>query len=104
MLPSTFVPYATYRYGWDTTTVGLTLALVGVCAMVVQGAGRGRRGDPGADDATCRARSVWQLQGATNSVNSIAQMLGPFLFTAEAKWLSGFSLAATFDGESRTSP
>ena len=31
----------TYRYGWDTTTVGLTLALVGVCAMVVQGAGVG---------------------------------------------------------------
>jgi DHA1 family tetracycline resistance protein-like MFS transporter len=38
---STFVLYATYRYGWDTTTVGLTLALVGVCAMVVQGAGVG---------------------------------------------------------------
>ena len=35
----TFVLYATYRYGWDTTTVGLTLAMVGVCAMVVQGAG-----------------------------------------------------------------
>ena len=29
--------YATYRYGWDTTTVGLTLAIVGICAMVVQG-------------------------------------------------------------------
>ena len=41
VLPSTFVLYATYRYGWDTTTVGLTLALVGVCAMVVQGAGVG---------------------------------------------------------------
>jgi DHA1 family tetracycline resistance protein-like MFS transporter len=39
VLPSTFVLYATYRYGWDTKTVGLTLALVGVCAMVVQGAG-----------------------------------------------------------------
>ena len=41
VLPSTFVLYATYRYGWDTTTVGLTLALVGVCAMVVQGAAIG---------------------------------------------------------------
>src|SRR4029079_16810896 len=41
VLPSTFVLYATYRYGWNTTTVGLTLALVGVCAMVVQGAGVG---------------------------------------------------------------
>jgi len=41
VLPSTFVLYATYRYGWDTTTVGFTLALVGVSAMVVQGAGVG---------------------------------------------------------------
>src|SRR5258707_3399774 len=41
VLPSTFVLYATYRYGWGTTTVGLTLALVGVCSMVVQGAGVG---------------------------------------------------------------
>lgn len=37
VLPSTYVLYATYRYGWDTTTVGLTLAMVGICAMVVQG-------------------------------------------------------------------
>jgi DHA1 family tetracycline resistance protein-like MFS transporter len=37
VLPSTFVLYATYRYGWDTATVGATLALVGLCAMVVQG-------------------------------------------------------------------
>jgi DHA1 family tetracycline resistance protein-like MFS transporter len=40
-LPSTFVLYAAYRYGWDTKTVGLTLALVGIGAMVVQGAGVG---------------------------------------------------------------
>ncbi|MET3225673.1 DHA1 family tetracycline resistance protein-like MFS transporter [Bradyrhizobium japonicum] len=37
VLPSTFVLYATYRYGWDSKTVGLTLAMVGICAMVVQG-------------------------------------------------------------------
>ncbi len=37
VLPSTFVLYATYRYGWTTATVGLTLALVGICAMAVQG-------------------------------------------------------------------
>lgn len=37
VLPSTYVLYATYRYGWDERTVGLTLAMVGVCAMVVQG-------------------------------------------------------------------
>jgi MFS transporter, DHA1 family, tetracycline resistance protein len=37
VLPSTFVLYATYRYGWTAATVGLTLALVGVCSMAVQG-------------------------------------------------------------------
>ncbi|HEY2137575.1 MAG TPA: TCR/Tet family MFS transporter [Xanthobacteraceae bacterium] len=35
-LPVTFVLYAGYRYGWDAKAVGLTLALVGVCAVVVQ--------------------------------------------------------------------
>ena len=37
VLPSTFVLYTTYRYGWDTRTVGLTLALVGVCTAIVSG-------------------------------------------------------------------
>ncbi|MBI3839929.1 MAG: TCR/Tet family MFS transporter [Planctomycetia bacterium] len=37
VLPSTFVLYANYRYGWGERTVGLTLAGAGVCAMVVQG-------------------------------------------------------------------
>jgi DHA1 family tetracycline resistance protein-like MFS transporter len=41
VLPSTFVLYATYRYGWDSSTVGLTLAMVGICAMAVQGAAIG---------------------------------------------------------------
>jgi DHA1 family tetracycline resistance protein-like MFS transporter len=36
-LPSIFVFYARYRYGWDTAMVGLTLAGVGVCSMIVQG-------------------------------------------------------------------
>jgi MFS transporter, DHA1 family, tetracycline resistance protein len=129
VLPSTFVLYATYRYGWDTRTVGLTLALVGLCAMVVQGAGVGpivkrlgeRRalllglgcgalgfliygaaptgplfwtgipvmalwGIAGAAIQSLTTQLVapdqqGQLQGATNSVNSIAQMAGPFLFT-----------------------
>src|SRR5215475_12753743 len=40
-LPAVFVLYATYRYGWDTKTVGLTLALVGICSMIVQGAAIG---------------------------------------------------------------
>lgn len=37
VLPSVFVLYAGYRYGWDETTVGLTLALVGACSALVQG-------------------------------------------------------------------
>lgn len=35
-LQSVFVLYAGYRYGWDENAVGLTLALVGACALVVQ--------------------------------------------------------------------
>ena len=35
-LPSAFVLYAGYRYGWDATMMGLTLALVGVCSLIVQ--------------------------------------------------------------------
>lgn len=37
VLPSTFVLYTGYRYGWDTGTVGLTLALVGICTAIVSG-------------------------------------------------------------------
>ena len=120
--------YATYRYAADTPTVGFTLALVGVSAMVVQGVGVGpivkRLGERRARsrdlpvarsgfylwhspdrsavlDRHSLVMSLWgvagaaiqalttqpvapdqqgQLQGAT-SVNSIAQMIGPFLFT-----------------------
>ena len=129
VLPSVFVLYATYRYGWDTKTVGLTLALVGICQMAVQGAAIGpivnRFGERGAlfFGLACGAvgflicgtapsgRLFWigipvmalwgvagaatqalitrlvsperqgQLQGATSSVQSISQLLGPFLFT-----------------------
>ncbi|RJS24257.1 tetracycline resistance MFS efflux pump [Corallococcus sp. H22C18031201] len=34
-LPSTFVLYADYRYGWSEQQVGLVLCIVGVCATVV---------------------------------------------------------------------
>jgi MFS transporter, DHA1 family, tetracycline resistance protein len=37
VLPSVFVLYAGYRYGWDETTVGLTLAGVGICSALVSG-------------------------------------------------------------------
>jgi MFS transporter, DHA1 family, tetracycline resistance protein len=37
VLPSTAVLYMSYRYGWSEMAMGLTLAVVGVCAIVVQG-------------------------------------------------------------------
>ncbi len=36
VLPSVFVLYTGYRYGWSARTVGLALAVVGVCNVVVQ--------------------------------------------------------------------
>jgi DHA1 family tetracycline resistance protein-like MFS transporter len=38
VLPSVTVLYMGYRYGWDERTVGLVMAGVGICSMVVQGA------------------------------------------------------------------
>jgi DHA1 family tetracycline resistance protein-like MFS transporter len=137
VLPSTYVLYATYRYGWDTTTVGLTLAMVGICAMIVQGLGIGpivrrlgeRRalklglgcgalgflivalaptgplswlGIPamalwGVSGAAIQALTTQlvppdrqgQLQGATSSVQSVAQLVGPFLFTLTFAYFIG---------------
>ncbi len=37
VLPSVFVLYSAYRYGWDATTVGLSLTLVGALNILVQG-------------------------------------------------------------------
>src|SRR5215218_6668718 len=139
VLPSTFVLYATYRYGWDTKTVGLTLALVGVCAMVVQGLAigpivrvLGERnallmglccgaigfvifgaaptgplfwigipvmslwGISGAAMQSLMTRLVapdqqGQLQGATASVQSVSQLVGPFLFTLTFSYFIGAS-------------
>jgi MFS transporter, DHA1 family, tetracycline resistance protein len=129
VLPSIFVLYATYRYGWDSTTVGITLAMVGICAMAVQGAGIGPIvrlfgerlslllglvcgaagffifaiaptgplswigipvmslwGVSGAAIQSLMTKQVasdqqGQLQGATASVQSVSQLVGPFLFT-----------------------
>ena len=38
VLPSVSVLYLMYRYGWDERLVGLTLAVVGIGSIVVQGA------------------------------------------------------------------
>jgi DHA1 family tetracycline resistance protein-like MFS transporter len=137
VLPSTFVLYATFRYGWDEKTVGLTLAMVGICAMVVQGAAIapivkrfGERnalllglgcgamgflifgaaptghlfwlgipamalwGVAGAATQGLMTRRVspeqqGQLQGATSSVQSVSQLLGPFLFTLTFAYFIG---------------
>jgi len=37
VLPSVTVLYLGYKFGWDSTAVGLTLAAVGISAMIVQG-------------------------------------------------------------------
>jgi DHA1 family tetracycline resistance protein-like MFS transporter len=41
-LPSLYVLYANYRYGWTENDVGLALALVGIASMIVQGGLVGR--------------------------------------------------------------
>ncbi len=129
VLPSTFVLYATYRYGWTAATIGLALAVVGVCAVAVQGMAIGpivrrlgeRRalllglacgivgflifgiapsgplfwlgipvmafwGVAGAATQALMTQLVTpvqqgQLQGATNSVQSLSRLIGPSLFT-----------------------
>jgi MFS transporter, DHA1 family, tetracycline resistance protein len=146
VLPSTFVLYASYRYGWDTTTVGATLALVGLCQMVVQGAAIGpivRRfgernalllglgcgtvgffifgaapsgllfcigipvmalwGIAGAATQSLTTQLVeadqqGQLQGATNSVQSVSQMIGPFLFTLTFAYFIGADVPLKLPG------
>lgn len=37
VLSGVFVLYVGFRYGWSTQTVGLTLAVVGICNVIVQG-------------------------------------------------------------------
>jgi DHA1 family tetracycline resistance protein-like MFS transporter len=128
-LPSMFVLYADYRYGWNTQDVGRALAAVGVSQFIVSGglvrvaiARLGERGtmmlglmsgivgftlygfapsgmiflialplvalwglaNPAIQSlATQRVTPTQQgqLQGAQSSVNSIADMIGPLIFT-----------------------
>ena len=127
--PSTFVLYASYRYNWDTKTIGLTLAAVGVLSMIVQG-GLVRPAIKFMGEKACLIvglvagvigfagyglaptgflfwcfmplAALWglaspplqsmmsqrvegteqgKLQGANTSVNGIAQLIGPSIFT-----------------------
>lgn len=139
VLPSMFVLYASYRYGWSERTVGLTLAMVGICSIVVQslvvgpavrrlgerhaialGLGAGATGflifalaptgplcwlgipvmalwgiaNPALQGLMTRRVAPDQqgrLQGAANSVQSIAQLVGPFLFTLTFAYFIGAS-------------
>jgi DHA1 family tetracycline resistance protein-like MFS transporter len=127
--PSTFVLYASYRYHWNTKTIGLTLTAVGVFSMIVQGglvrpaikymgekttlivglacgvvgfAGYGLAPTGLWFWSFMPVASLWglsspplqgmmsqqvggteqgKLQGANTSVNGIAQLIGPSLFT-----------------------
>ena len=129
VLPSMYVLYASYRYGWDSASVGLALAIVGVCAMVVQigvvgpvvkrfgermaliaGLSFGTIGflitglspigslsllgipflslwglaNPATQALMTRCVAPTEqgrLQGATSSAQSIAQLIGPSIFT-----------------------
>ena len=141
--PSTFVLYASYRYDWDTRTIGLTLTAVGVLSMIVQGglvrpalkimgerttlifglvcgiigfAGYGLAPTGMWFWSFMPLASLWglsspplqglmsqqvdgteqgQLQGANTSVNGIAQMIGPSIFTLS---FSGAVAAGTMPG------
>jgi DHA1 family tetracycline resistance protein-like MFS transporter len=134
VLPSMGVLYMLYRYGWDERTVGLVMAGVGLCAIVVQGGligpavkSFGERnalmigllfgaigffvygvaptgllflaGVPlmalwgianpavmGIMSRRVGADEQGQLQGANASIQGIASMIGPGLFTLSFAW------------------
>jgi DHA1 family tetracycline resistance protein-like MFS transporter len=137
VLPSVWVLYAGYRYGWDERAVGLSLAVVGVCAVVVQaglvgpvvkavgeraalmfGLAGGVAGfmlfgiaktglvfclgipllalwgiaNPAISSLMTRRVSETeqgQLQGANASIQGIANLAGPFVFTLTFAWSIG---------------
>jgi DHA1 family tetracycline resistance protein-like MFS transporter len=146
VLPSIWVLYAGYRYGWDEKAVGLSLALVGICSVIVQAGLVGpivrafgeRRamvlglasGAAGflcfgvAETATMfligiPLLALWgivnpainglmtrhvghseqgQLQGANNSIQGIANLVGPFIFTLTFAWAIGSGKDWNFPG------
>jgi DHA1 family tetracycline resistance protein-like MFS transporter len=146
VLPSIWVLYAGYRYGWDEKAVGLSLAVVGICSVIVQAGLVGpivkafgeRRamvlglasGAAGflcfgvAETATMfligiPLLALWgivnpainglmtrhvghseqgQLQGANNSIQGIANLVGPFIFTLTFAWAIGSGKDWNFPG------
>ena len=137
VLPSVWVLYAGYRYGWDERAIGLSLAVVGICAIIVQAglvgpvvkafgerralmfglaggiAGFTVFGFAEAGLAFCLGiplLALWgianpainglmsrhvgpseqgQLQGANSSIQGIANLVGPFIFTLTFAWSIG---------------
>jgi DHA1 family tetracycline resistance protein-like MFS transporter len=137
VLPSIWVLYAGYRYGWDEKAVGLSLAVVGICSVIVQaglvgpivkafgerrammfGLAGGVAGflsfgvaetakvfligipflalwgiaTPAMNGLMTRHvghSEQGQLQGANNSIQGIANLVGPFIFTLTFAWAIG---------------
>jgi DHA1 family tetracycline resistance protein-like MFS transporter len=146
VLPSAFVLYAGYRYNWDAAMVGITLAIVGACSIVVQstligpfvkrfgertsalvGFALGAIGfaiyglaptgylswigipfqamwglsNPAIQALMSRVVSPTeqgQLQGANTSVSSVAQLVGPGVFTLTLAWSVGSGVPIALSG------
>jgi len=146
VLPSAFVLYAGYRYNWDAAMVGITLAIVGACSVVVQATLIGpfvRRfgertsvlvgftfgaigfaiyalaptgylswvgipfqvmwglSNPAIQALMSRVVSPTeqgQLQGANTSVTSVAQLIGPGIFTLTLAWSVGSGVPIALSG------
>jgi MFS transporter, DHA1 family, tetracycline resistance protein len=146
VLPVAFVLYAGYRYNWDAAMVGITLAIVGACSIVVQstligpfvkrfgertsaliGFALGAIGfaiyglapngylnwigipfqamwglaNPAIQSLMSRNVSPTeqgQLQGANASVASIAQIIGPSIFTLTLAWSVGNGVPVALSG------
>jgi MFS transporter, DHA1 family, tetracycline resistance protein len=137
VLSSVYVLYASYRYGWDERAIGLTLAIVGACSLIVQAGlvgpivrhfGERRALLFGLAGGVCgffafgaAATGGWfllgipllalwglagpstnglmtrrvspseqgQLQGANASIQSVANLIGPFVFTLTFSYFIG---------------
>jgi DHA1 family tetracycline resistance protein-like MFS transporter len=146
VLPVAFVLYAGYRYNWDVAMVGITLAIVGACSIVVQstligpfvkrfgertsalvGFALGAIGfaiyglaptgylnwvgipfqamwglsNPALQALMSRMVSPTeqgQLQGANTSVTSMAQIIGPSIFTLTLAWSVGSDVPIALSG------
>jgi MFS transporter, DHA1 family, tetracycline resistance protein len=125
VLPSTFVLYATYRYGWNAASpivkrfgerrallLGLGCGAIGFLIFGAAPSGvlfwlgipvMALWGIAGAATQALTTRLVapdqqGQLQGATTSVQSVSQLLGPFLFTLTFAYFIGTRAPLTLPG------